>query len=401
MKTLVNARRNVGFKRVRHSCIFTGTKVFRPILVASILIVLTGITVRAAPNARFEFIESVQEFLEMPSRATIQPDAHVMRSFGPSDQWVLHFAAPLSGTYTVGSGGAYPTLTAAVADYNLRGVSGPVSFSLTDFAYNSETYPIPIGASAGSTSTNTLTIKPAAGMQPTLGSASSTALVFDGAANVIIDGSNTVGGTTKDFGFGGGLNTAYVVRLVNSANNITLKNTFVQAAGVGSGVSLESASAPSTILNNTLLNVSIVCVIPTGCTGAGVGFGGSASATQANNILENSGGGGFYSNVAVSTGYSNTIIRNNQISLPSGGGTAVRSGIAILSSATDTTVTRNRVSGGGGVIVNTYQGISVGVDAGKVVTVANNTVYTDGTYGMAFLFTSGTVNAYFNSVFRI
>jgi hypothetical protein len=54
--------------------------------------------------------------------------------------------------------GIYPTLTAAVNDLNLRGMSGPVVFSLVDTYYPNETYPILIGEVTGTSSTNTLTI---------------------------------------------------------------------------------------------------------------------------------------------------------------------------------------------------------------------------------------------------
>ena len=55
--------------------------------------------------------------------------------------------ASLSGTYTVGAGGNFTTLTAAVTAYNTNCVSGPVIFSLTDATYSgSETFPITINA---------------------------------------------------------------------------------------------------------------------------------------------------------------------------------------------------------------------------------------------------------------
>src|SRR4051794_14287022 len=48
----------------------------------------------------------------------------------------------LAGTYTVGPGGNYTTLTAAVADYNAASLSGPVVFSLIAGTYSgSETFP--------------------------------------------------------------------------------------------------------------------------------------------------------------------------------------------------------------------------------------------------------------------
>ena len=50
--------------------------------------------------------------------------------------------APLCGSYNVGTGQTYTTLTAAISDLNSRGVSCPVTFILTDNTYASETFPI-------------------------------------------------------------------------------------------------------------------------------------------------------------------------------------------------------------------------------------------------------------------
>ncbi|MFN8178070.1 MAG: T9SS type A sorting domain-containing protein [bacterium] len=87
-----------------------------------------------------------------------------------SSKWPTRFlrftpgapAAVAAGTYTVGSGGAYPSLTEAVADLNQRGVSGAVLLSLIDATYDrtNNIFPILIGPIAGTSATNTVTIKP-------------------------------------------------------------------------------------------------------------------------------------------------------------------------------------------------------------------------------------------------
>ncbi len=106
---------------------------------------------------------------------------------------------PLSGTYTVGVGGAYTTLTAAVAALNGAGAAGAVTFSLTDATYPSETFPITVTAWPGASPSNTLTIKPAAGVAASItGSATTAILKLSGADYVTVDGSNAVGGTTRD-----------------------------------------------------------------------------------------------------------------------------------------------------------------------------------------------------------
>ncbi|MBS0660399.1 MAG: cadherin-like beta sandwich domain-containing protein [Verrucomicrobia bacterium] len=97
----------------------------------------------------------------------------------------------ISGTRTVGVGGNYTTLTAAVAAVNAATLTGPVVLSLTDATYPGETFPIVLNANNGTSATNTLTIKPAAGVNATLsGSSTGGLLRVEGASYVIVDGSN-------------------------------------------------------------------------------------------------------------------------------------------------------------------------------------------------------------------
>jgi trimeric autotransporter adhesin len=73
------------------------------------------------------------------------------------------------GTYTVGAGGNYFNLSEAVADLNHRGISGQVTFSLTDANYDATAanghniFPILLGPVAGVSTTDTIVIQSAAG----------------------------------------------------------------------------------------------------------------------------------------------------------------------------------------------------------------------------------------------
>jgi hypothetical protein len=68
------------------------------------------------------------------------------------------------GTYNVGVGQTYPSLTQATADLNHRGISGPVTLNLTDANYDvtpsngDNIFPIFVGPVRGTTASNTLTI---------------------------------------------------------------------------------------------------------------------------------------------------------------------------------------------------------------------------------------------------
>ena len=138
--------------------------------------------------------------------------------------------AQLSGTYTVGTGGTYATLKAAADDLNTVGMSGNVLFEVVSDI--SETAPVKIAVASGS---NTITIKPAATKTPTLtfsgcvttaGATSYTGLGVDNTNNIIIDGSNTTGGTTKDMTFkmNDGTNGRNIIQLFGNCDNSSVIN---------------------------------------------------------------------------------------------------------------------------------------------------------------------------------
>jgi hypothetical protein len=75
-------------------------------------------------------------------------------------------ASPLSGSYEIGAGGDYPSLSEAVADLNHRGVSGMVYFLLTDSLYAADAahgnnlFPILIGPVEGTSISSSVSIEP-------------------------------------------------------------------------------------------------------------------------------------------------------------------------------------------------------------------------------------------------
>ena len=89
--------------------------------------------------------------------------------------------AQLNGTYTVGAGGSYATLAAAVADLNLNGVSGPVNFVVT----GSHAGPVTISTFAGQGPANPVTFSGAGtatltGTSPILSLTGCQYVTFDG-----------------------------------------------------------------------------------------------------------------------------------------------------------------------------------------------------------------------------
>ncbi|MCX6303770.1 MAG: T9SS type A sorting domain-containing protein [Bacteroidetes bacterium] len=203
-----------------------------------------------------------------------------------------------SGTNTVGSGGTYSTLTAAVAAYNSATcLRGPVIFSLTDATYPGETFPIIINANAMANATNTLTIKPAPGVNPVIsGSGTSAILKLNGADYVILDGSNN--GT--------------------NSRNLTIENTSTDTSSV---VVWNGSAAPS---DGATLNIVKNCILKG--SGANNTLAGlfSGSGTMPGNAAEASNSGCVFQNnsciksrkgimVAGTGGQTGNVISQNSI----------------------------------------------------------------------------------------
>jgi len=108
----------------------------------------------------------------------------------------------LAGTYTVGVGGNYTTITAAVSDLNSLGVKDQTTLSLIDAAYDvNETFPIILGEVAGTSNSDFILIKPAETIDAVV-TANSVNPVFVILADfVMIDGSNSENGTTRNLSF--------------------------------------------------------------------------------------------------------------------------------------------------------------------------------------------------------
>ncbi|MFN7325318.1 MAG: beta strand repeat-containing protein, partial [Chitinophagales bacterium] len=154
----------------------------------------------------------------------------------------------LSGTYTVGAGGNYATLTAAAADYNNKCLSGPVVFSLINATYDAaETFPINFNVNAFASSVNTLTIKPAAGNTAVIsGSSTSCIIALNGTDYVTIDGSNS-GGADRNLSIlntNTATNTAVIciksLGVGLGATNNTIKNLNITAGEIGSTTSINT-----------------------------------------------------------------------------------------------------------------------------------------------------------------
>ncbi|MEI8239359.1 MAG: T9SS type A sorting domain-containing protein [Actinomycetota bacterium] len=297
----------------------------------------------------------------------------------------------MSGTYTVGAGGNYTSLTSAVADLACVGVSGAVVLSLTDAAYNSgETFPIVIPAVAGASATNTVTVRPANGVTSTIsGTVASAALIkLNGADYVTIDGSNngsssrnltiTNTNTTSPTGIslsslGAGAGATY-----NTIKNCNISTGVSAAAGYGIAIGGSTPGTDGADNDNVTIQNNVITIATIGIYADGLA---SVSATGMDNLLIS--GNTITTNTTIQTqgiqvGYGlNGSITGNTISVTTSGDYQPV-GISLETGFVSSSVTLNKITqvvttstgGFGG------RGITIGTGtATSALTIANNVIY--------------------------
>ncbi|MFN6963200.1 MAG: Calx-beta domain-containing protein [Pyrinomonadaceae bacterium] len=346
----------------------------------------------------------------------------------------------ISGNKNVGAGGDYATLTAAIADLNSKEIVGPVTLTLTDPNYTSpaETFPLVINANNGSSATNTVTIKPAAGVSATVsGSVGSGCLIrLNGADYVSIDGSNNG----------------------SSSRNLTLTNTSTSTTSSAlATICISSLGTAAGATNNTVKNTNISTGTVTANGSYGISVGGTTPGTagadndgttlQNNNITlattglyaagtaSNSTGGNDALLISGNTVDSNTTLQNygvqvsnalnstitgNTISVQTSGAFQP-TGISLETGFVSSTVSANTITKALATNTGGYggRGITIGTGAASSnLTIANNVIYgVNGTNWNTFgnsssmgiaigmiggsttiSTTAGGINLYYNSV---
>ncbi|MBN8583551.1 MAG: T9SS type A sorting domain-containing protein [Ignavibacteria bacterium] len=137
--------------------------------------------------------------------------------------------------------GIYSSITSAVNDLGSRGVQGPVIFSLVDAIYSTETFPITINGIYGTGIVNTVTFKPAAGVNTQILMASGNAVFkIINSAYITIDGSNTINGTSRNLSiisnYSNVSNCIWIGSSgINPVNNIKVKNCNIKAGETSLG----------------------------------------------------------------------------------------------------------------------------------------------------------------------
>jgi hypothetical protein len=199
--------------------------------------------------------------------------------------------APLLGDYMVGGTAPnFGTLTAAITELNLKGISGPVSFLLADSIYETaETFPLIINRIIGTTATDTFVIKPDTGVSAIILGAGSALFILNGADYTTIEGSNN-GTNSKNislvnYGGGAGIWARNNPLGGDSCVNNTFRNLIIDAPysiGIGFGGNNINTSSQGT---GHHFNKVEACEISNASTG--ICFIGSARKSRGNSITGN------------------------------------------------------------------------------------------------------------------
>ncbi len=328
-----------------------------------------------------------------------------------------------AGTYTVGTAGNYPTLTAAINAYNSSCLSGAVVFELIDAGYT-EAAGMIINANADASATNTLTIKPAAGMLCVVTAAAANGPVIKILGNyVTINGSNN-GSASRNLTISNSSPTAPNVVWIGSSGttpvtNVTVKNcTLLNGANTDAAVFVCNGSLPGipgyfsniTIQNNSIqkayIGVSAVAVVSTG-NGSGLNISSNDLSSSGVNAIS-------YTGIYVE-GVDGATVSNNTLGNFEGSNDEDDKSIWIANSTRNTTVNSNRISNMGYTGTGGYgsHGIYVSTEtAASNVTVFNNSISSltgdgwdykspfmlDNSMGIALVGAQGGVSLYFNSI---
>ncbi len=339
-------------------------------------------------------------------------------------------AGPLTGTYTVGTGGNYTTLTAAVADINTKGLGGNTTLNILNSITEAGAITINQWAECGG-SGYTLTIKPNTTATLSAAVSSGAFIILNGADRVTIDGSNS-GGTDRSLTFTNTATTAPTVISIVSlgtgtgATNNTVKNCNIStgvATTIGYGISVGGSTPGTTGADNdnvTIQNNSIT-VAPIGIYAAGtasVTSGGDDNLLITGNTIDYNATlasiGIQVGNALTSTISLNTISEQTSVA-------QAPTAISLETGFVSSTVTRNTITkslntnssgyGGRGITVGTGTATSNLTISNNFVAGVNGTNFSSftnsssmgiciGTIGNSSTLTTtaGGINLYYNSV---
>ena len=167
------------------------------------------------------------------------------------------FSQPLNGTLEVGPAPSdYTSLVLAFNALYTKGIDGPVIVELkSDYVPDANT--VNINPITGSSTTNTITIRPQAGVSSiTLGPATGNVFILNGVDNLIIDGRPGGVGTTSGLFLKANSLGAAAINTAGDVENFTLRYCSLQANANTpySGIITVNASSVTGCDNMTITN---------------------------------------------------------------------------------------------------------------------------------------------------
>jgi hypothetical protein len=357
----------------------------------------------------------------------------------------------MSGTYYIGDPGTKPgggdpeftSLAAACSALTANGVNGPCIFYFTESKTYTEPTDVQLGAT-GTSSTNTITFKPYNGVVCTL-SFTSGAIRSGGIDGhfvigtnnynnmtslvpthyVTIDGSNQIGGTSKDLTILGAITSFQksVIRIFGNNDYITIKNCIIinQSSSSSSTspiqftIRYDSTSTTNfspdnyTIDNNTITSTSGNGALGIWLSNSNTPTVGMTGVTVSNNIITHRGTIGIMcSYVNDANIYGNSISANMQLASGEGAGIWLANGISaagtfnIYNNKFSSLAFLNNTAGAS----NGYIAIDNQLASPKIVNIYNNfitgftitaAVSNSKIYGIRHA-SSSTSNIYYNTI---
>ena len=341
----------------------------------------------------------------------------------PPQPFAYKIVTGACGSYNVGTGGDYATLTAAINDLNTKEITCPVTLLLTNAIYAGETLPISINRIAGLSPVNTLTIKPAPGNNASIqGSTTSSVILINGANYVTIDGSNN-GTTSRNLTIwnSNSASNAAVIYLTSpndytrSASNDVIKNCNIKASNqvVNTTYGIQCNSATGGGYTNLILDNNAIFAVNIAIKIAGTAAYPALNCQVLNNLVGSTVDSlsmqlyGIYVAQA-----DNTLIQGNEVIGASVAGNTNNniSGIRLFTLATNTKVRKNKVHGLHLVAGSGYTGpwaIYFRAEASSVTEISNNIIYdiqgvgsVGGNYALAGIDiqSGGLINVWDNTV---
>ena len=321
--------------------------------------------------------------------------------------------------FPAGVEGVYATLTAAINDLNLRGLTANVNFLLVDTLYATETLPIILNITNENlpSATRNITIKPAAGIASKISGTSATGVFVNFGVDYLTFDGSTLGANNRSLTFENISTSAnhYVLGLFNNgikgAQNNTIKNVNIWGGS-------NSVASWGVILNflggdydNTVIENNHIRRVQTGMQFVGLANGITNNGSIINNVFGDDIDANSVGNIGLNVSYVDglTISGNTFDNFKVGNNprAILLSTETINANVFNNFITNMIYTGTGG-----YGGKGIDVNTSNLssnIKIYNNTISriggdgwsfftTDANVGIRILGVTGGVNIYFNSI---